>query len=84
MGKPWNSWNEGKKKSPTRQGQKITREPSGKNWAEIPGDCQELGILGMCSKAKVGLKQFKEGAKKLKEREQICPYQSPNDANQKA
>ena len=66
--------NEGKKKSPNYQGQKITREPSGKNWAGIPGDCQELGILGTCSKATVGLKQFKWGAKKHKEQEQICLY----------
>ena len=40
----------------------------------------------MCSKVRVGLRQFKGDAKKHKEREQICPYQPPNDAemNQKA
>ena len=38
------------------QGQKIVEEPSGKNWAEIPRDCQKLGILELCSKAKVGLR----------------------------
>jgi len=54
-------------------------------WAGIPGDCQELEILRTCSKARVGLRQFKGDAKKHKEREQICPYQPPNDAerNQK-
>ena len=54
-------------------------------WTGIPRDCQELGILGMCSKARFGLRQF-GGAKKHKEREQIYPYQPPNDAkkNQKA
>ena len=43
-------------------------------------------MLWTCSKARVGLKQFKGDAKKHKKREQICPYQSPNDAekNQKA
>ncbi|KAL0011839.1 hypothetical protein SO802_006947 [Lithocarpus litseifolius] len=39
------------------------RKLLGKNWAGIPGDCQELGILGMCSKAKDGLKQFKGESK---------------------
>ena len=34
----------------------------------------------MYSKARVGLRQFKGDAKKHKEREQICPYQPPNDA----
>ena len=55
-------------------------------WAEIPGDCQELGILGTCSKVNIGLRQFKEDARKQKEWEHICPYQPPNDAerNQKA
>ena len=55
-------------------------------WAGIPGDCQELGILGTCSKAMVGLRQFKGDAKKHKEREQMCPYQPPNDVerNQKS
>jgi len=62
-----------------RKAQKISRELSGKNWVGILGDCQELGILKMCSKAKVGLRQFKGGAKKHEEREQICPYQPPND-----
>ena len=40
----------------------------------------------MCSKVRVGLRQFKGGAKKHKEQERICPYQSPNDVerNQKA
>jgi len=40
----------------------------------------------MCSKARVGLRQFKGGAKKHKEREYICLYQPSNDAerNQKA
>ena len=86
MGKPQKSQNKGKKKSPARQGQKIAREPSNKNWNGIPGDCQELEILGTCSKVRVGLRQFKGGAKKHKEQEQICPYQPPNDVerNQKA
>ena len=55
-------------------------------WAEILGDYQELGILETCSKVRVGLRQFKGDAKKHKEREQIYPYQPPNDAerNQKA
>ena len=85
MGKPQNSRNEGKKKSPARQGQKNAREPSGKNWAGIHGDCQELGILGTCKKARMILRQLKKSAKKHKEREQIRPYQPPNDAerNQK-
>ena len=61
--------NEGKKKSPTCQGQKVTREPNGKNGAEIPRDCQQLGILETCSKTRVGLRQFKRGKKKHKERE---------------
>ena len=30
-----------------------------KNWAKIPRDSQELGILGACNKAKLGLRQFK-------------------------
>ena len=72
--------NEGKKKSPACQGQKIAREPSGKNWAEIPGDCQELEILGTCSKARVELRKFKGDAKEHKEREVVCPYQTLNDA----
>ena len=40
----------------------------------------------MCSKDRAGLRQFKGGAKKHNKREQICPYQPPNDAemNQKA
>ena len=86
MGKPQNSRNEGKKKSPARQGKKNAREPSGKNWAGILGDCQELGILGTCNKVRVALRQFKGGAKKHKEREQMCSYQPPNDVerNQKA
>ena len=66
------------------QGQKIAEEPSGKNWAEIPRDCQKLGILELCSKAKVGLRQFKGGAKKHKEREQISPYQPSNDAEKES
>ena len=49
------------------QGQKIVGEPNGKNWAKIPRDCQEPGILGTCSKARVGLRQFKGSAKKHKE-----------------
>ena len=84
MGKPQNSLNEGKKKSPARQDQKIAKEPSGKNWAGIPGDCQELGILGTCSEARVGLRQFKGGAKKHKELKQISPYQPPNDAEKES
>ena len=52
----------------------------GKNWAGIPGDCQKLGILVTCSEARAGWRQFKGDAKKHKEREWICPYQPPNDA----
>ena len=54
---------EEEKPTPPHQGQKIARESNGKNWGGIPGDCQELGILGTCSKARVGLRQFKGGAK---------------------
>ena len=54
--------------------------------AKILGDCQQLGILETFNKAKVRLRQFKGDAKKHKEREHICFYQPPNDAerNQKA
>ena len=82
MGKPQNSW----KKSPAYQGQKITEEPNGKNQAEILRGCQKLGLLKTGSKTRVGLRQFKRGAKKHKKREHICLYQPPNDLerNQKA
>ena len=46
-------------------------------------DCQELGIFGLCSKARVELRQFKGCVKKHKEQEQINPYQPPNDAEKR-
>ena len=60
-------WRE-ERKGLAHQDQKITRESSGKNWARIPRDCQELGVLRTCSKAKMRLRQLKRSAKKHKER----------------
>ena len=40
---------------------------------------RSLGSLGCAAKARVGLRQFKGGAKKHKKQEQIYPYQPPND-----
>ena len=60
MGKLWISQNKGKKNSsPTFKGNKITRKPREKNWTRIPRDSQKPGILEMCSKARLGLRQFK-------------------------
>ena len=46
------------------QGQKIAEEPSGKNWAEIPRDCQKPGVLRTCNKAGMRLRQLKRNAQK--------------------
>jgi len=60
MGKLWTSRNKGKKKSsPALKGKKITGEPKEKYWTNIPRDSQELGILVMCNKARLKLRQFK-------------------------
>ena len=61
--------------SPALKGQKNRWGAQEKNWARIPGDSQEPGILGTCSKAKSGLRGH---VKKHKELEQICPYQPLN------
>ena len=60
MGKFWISRNKGKKKSsPALKGKKIARELKEKYWTRIPRDSQEFGILEMCSKARLRLRQFK-------------------------
>ena len=35
---------------------KITRDFSDKNWAGIPRDCRELGVLGTCSRVRMRLR----------------------------
>ena len=56
----WTSRNKGKKKSsPALKGKKIARELKEKYWTRILRDSQELGILGMCNKARLRLRQFK-------------------------
>ena len=77
MDKLWNPWNEGKKKSSTRQGQKIVRETSSENWAMILGDCQKLKILGTWSKARVGLRQFKGVPRNTRNENRYVPISRP-------
>ena len=61
MSKLWTFWNkERKKSSPGLKGQENRWGARGENWTRILGDSQEPEILGMCSKARLGLRQFKE------------------------
>ena len=53
---------------------------------ELGRDTQRLGILGMCSTTKVGLRQLKRVPRNTRNEEHICPSQAPSGAakNQKA